>query len=156
MFKNLGIIESFGTGIGEAKRSLEENGSPALFYKSFDTFDNVTSVVISVNEEYQQIKNGIKTTKNLGIESETQEIKKKILGSKFSKTTKRKMIQIYEGAGNEVFGNLRVSEILECSETTATSYIKKMNHELQIISPVEGKGKGKYRFAIEKHLIAEE
>ena len=33
MFKALGIIESFGTGIGEAKRSMRENGSPDLFYR---------------------------------------------------------------------------------------------------------------------------
>ena len=45
MFKALGIIESFGTGIGEAKRSMRENGSPDLFYKTFDINDNVTSVV---------------------------------------------------------------------------------------------------------------
>ena len=33
MFKALGIIESFGTEIGEAKHSLANNGSPALYYK---------------------------------------------------------------------------------------------------------------------------
>lgn len=57
MFKAIGIIESFGTGIGEAKRALEENSSPALYYKTFDIMDNVTSVVIPVNEEYMEIKN---------------------------------------------------------------------------------------------------
>ena len=61
MFKALGIIESFGTGIGEAKRSMWENGSSDLFYKTFDVNDNVTSVVIPVNEEYYEIKNGTKT-----------------------------------------------------------------------------------------------
>ena len=30
MFKALGIIESFGTGTGEAKRALENNGSPGV------------------------------------------------------------------------------------------------------------------------------
>ena len=50
MFKALGIIESFGTGIGEAKRAMRENGSPDLFYKTFDVNDNVTSVVIPVEE----------------------------------------------------------------------------------------------------------
>ena len=56
MFKALGIIESFGTGIGEAKRSMRENGSPDLFYKMFDANDNVTSMVIPVNEEYYEKK----------------------------------------------------------------------------------------------------
>ena len=52
MFKQLGIIESFGTGIGEAKRAMAENHSPELYYKLFDGNDNVTSVVIPVNSEF--------------------------------------------------------------------------------------------------------
>ena len=73
MFKALGIIESFGTGIGEAKRALENNGSPELFYKVFDTMDNVTSVVIPVCEEYKAIKEGAKPNKKLGIEGHYQD-----------------------------------------------------------------------------------
>ncbi len=49
MFKALGIIESFGTGIGE--RAMSKNGSPNLYYKTFENNDNVTSVVIPVNKE---------------------------------------------------------------------------------------------------------
>ncbi len=64
MFKALGIIESFGTGIGEAKRSMRKNGSSALFYKTFDVNDNVTSMVIPVNEEYYE-KNGSKPKKKV-------------------------------------------------------------------------------------------
>lgn len=146
MFKALGIIESFGTGIGEAKKALEDNGSPTLFYKVFDTFDNVTSVVIPVNEKYRQMKNDVNPRKKLGFEDETQEIKSIIINSKYSKTSKSRMIKIYESVGNEVFGNQRITEILKCSETTATSYIKKMGQGLKVIVPVEGKGKGKYRF----------
>ena len=80
-FKALGIIESFGAGIGEAKRALEEKGSPTLYYKTFDITDNVTSVVIPVNEEYMEIKDDTKPKKKIGIESETQEIKQIILNS---------------------------------------------------------------------------
>ena len=145
MFKNLGIIESFGTGIGEAKRSLEDNGSPMLYYKIFDTMDNVTSVVIPVNEEYVEIKNN-KISKNIGIEDESLKIKKKIMDSKYSSGTKHKMIQIFEQIGTEVFGNSKVVKVLGCSEATATTYIKKMHDELQIIHAVEGNGKGKYVF----------
>lgn len=146
MFKALGIIESFGTGIGEAKRALDENGSPALYYKTFDMMDNLTSVVIPVNEEYAKIKNGTNPEKNVGIESETIEIKKIIMDSKYSSSTKRKIIRIFEQLGSEVFGNSKVMEVLDCSEGTATSYIKKMYNELRIIQAVEGNGKGKYAF----------
>lgn len=72
MFKALGIIESFGTGIGEAKKALKENGSPALYYKTFDITDNITSVVIPGNEEYMKIKNDTKPGEKSGIESETR------------------------------------------------------------------------------------
>ena len=76
MFKALGIIESFGTGIGEAKRALEENGSPALYYKIFDITDNVTSVVVPVNEEYLEIKNDTNPRKKLGLRAKPKKLNK--------------------------------------------------------------------------------
>lgn len=76
MFKALGIIESFGTGIGEAKRALEENGSPALYYKIFDITDNVTSVVVPVNEEYMEIKNDTNPRKKLRLRAKPKKLNK--------------------------------------------------------------------------------
>lgn len=148
MFKELGIIESFGTGIGEAKRALKKNGSPELFYKVFDTMDNVTSVVIPVNEEYILLKNGTKPNKKLGIEGQTQDIKLKVMDSGYTKATKQNILKIYDKIGVEVFGNSRIMKILNCSETTATQYIKRMGEELQITVIVEGSGKGKYKFRV--------
>lgn len=148
MFKALGIIESFGTGIGEAKKSMQENGSPDLFYKTFDVNDNVTSVVIPVNEEYYEIKNGTKPKKKVWIETETKDFKRKILDSGYTNKIKQNILKLYDGIGTEVFGNSRVVEILECSEVTATSYLKRMENELGIIVPVEGMGKGKYKFSV--------
>ena len=148
MFKALGIIESFGTGIGEAKRSMRENGSPELYYKSFDVNDNVTSVVIPVNEDYYEIKHGVEPKKNVWIENETKDIKQKILDSKYSKKIKQNTLKIYEEVGTEVFGNSRVVEILGCSEVTATAYLKRMEKELKITVSVEGMGKGKYKFSV--------
>ncbi len=147
MFKALGIIESFGTGIGEAKRSMQENGSPDLFYKTFDVNDNVTSVVIPVNEEYYEIKKGAKPRNKVWIENETKELKKTILESGYTNKTKQNILKLYELVGTEIFGNSRVVEILNCSEVTATSYLKRMADELKIIVPVVGMGKGKYRFS---------
>ena len=148
MFKALGIIESFGTGIGEAKRSMRENGSPELYYKSFDVNDNVTSVVIPVNEDYYEIKHGAEPKKNVWIENETKDLKRKILDSKYSKKIKQNTLKIYEEVGTEVFGNSRVVEILGCSEVTATAYLKRMEKELKITVSVEGMGKGKYKFSV--------
>ena len=146
MFKALGIIESFGTGIGEAKRSMRDNGSPNLYYKIFDVNDNVTSVVIPVNEEYYEIKTGTKPQKNTQIEGETLIFKKKTGNSGYSGNIKQNILKLYEEIGSEVFGNSRVSQILNCSESTATDYIKRMCNELKVIVSVEGMGKGKYKF----------
>ena len=146
MFKQLGIIESFGTGIGEAKRAMAENHSPELFYKLFDGNDNITSVVIPVNDEYYQIKNASKAKKKLWIQDESKAVKAKINDSNYTERVKHNLIRIYEGTETEVFGNSRVADILDCSGVTATSYIKKLYEELKLIVPVEGAGKGKYRF----------
>ena len=99
-----------------------------------------------VNEEYIEIKNSTKPKINIGIESETQEVKKIILDSKCSSTVKRNLIKIYENIGSEVFGNSKVKEVLDCSEPTATAYIKRMYEELHIVKAIEGNGKGKYIF----------
>ena len=145
MFKALGIIESFGTGIGEAKRALAENASPELFYKVFDTAASITSVVIPVNEEYLELKQTAKAKKNFGIQDQFQDLRERIQASGFSKTTKHNLIVLHEKIGDEIFGNSRVAEILQCSKTTATTYIEKL-YNIKVIKPVEGKGKGKYRF----------
>ena len=50
--------------------------------------------------------------------------------------------------GTEVFGNSMIVAVLGCSEVTATSYIKRMHKDLQIVAPVNGMGKGKYRFIV--------
>ena len=55
MFKNLGIIESYGTGVGEAKKACELNGSDTIYYKLFDDNSNITSVVIPVNRKYCEV-----------------------------------------------------------------------------------------------------
>ena len=146
MFKALGIIESFGTGIGEAKRSLEENGSPSLYYKVFGELDNITFVVIPANEEYLEIKNESNLEKKQEIKSESSVIKNIIMESSYAEKKKHNLIVLYENLQTEVFGNSRVAEVLNCSSTTATSYIKIMFEELKIIVLVGGHGKSKYTF----------
>ena len=66
----------------------------------------------------------------------------------YSKSIKHNIIKLYEMLGSEVFGNSKVSEILNCSETAATKYIKRMSEELKIIAKVERAGKGKYKFSL--------
>lgn len=148
MFKSLGIIESFGTGIGEAKKALERNGSPQLYYKIFEQNDNVTSVVIPASEEYQILKSGGNPKKKTGIDKQTQDIQERILKSPYNRTIKQNIAKLYDCLGDEVFGNSKVADLLQCSEATATSYLRRMHNELFITTKVEGAGKGKYKFML--------
>ena len=120
--------------------------SPMLYYKLFDANDNVTSVVIPVNEEYYSIKKGFNPRKKQGIESETLVFKRKVKDSGYSQKIKTNIMLLYNTIGTEIFGNTRIMEILKCSESTATTYIKRLSKELEVVVPVEGQGKGKYKF----------
>lgn len=82
------------------------------------------------------------------IENETQYFKQKVLKADFSDAIKKNVIRLREVIGTEVFGNSRIVAVLGCSEVTATSYIKRMHKDLQIVAPVNGMGKGKYRFIV--------
>ena len=146
MFKELGIIESYGTGVGEAKLALSKNGSPNLMYKEFDNDVDITSVVIPINEEYYQVKSGNKLgngTEKLGNGTEKLGIKETIRSSSYSQIVKNNLYRISDKLVDVVFGNKDISLLLSCSDTTATDYIKKLV-ELGIVEKVVGKGAGKY------------
>ena len=145
MFKALGIIESFGTGIGEAKQAMSDNGSPQLFYKIFSASDNVTSVVIPVNEEYYSIKNGDKPSLKTGTMRGSREYLNEISKSDYTDKVKNNLSLICECLRDSIFGNADIVHVLNCSDTTATGYLKKL-YELGLINPVKGEGKGKYNF----------
>lgn len=146
MFKALGIIESFGTGIGEAKRSMDDNGSPALYYKIFSESDNVTSVVIPVSDEFISITKQNNMNNAVQHRADTKTKVKSIQDAGYSKKVKINLIELQNSLKGTVFGNSEVMKVLGCSETTATWYIKKMRDELEIIVPVRGAGKGRYCF----------
>lgn len=143
MFKELGIIEDYGTGIGEAKRAMELNGSPKLYYTSFDEDSNVTSVTIPVNKEYYSIK----YDDNLEevIKNETRSYKELINNSKYSENVKHNLVKILDSVKDSVFSNKTITGLLNISQNSATRYINKLKDELQIIEEVRGAGHGKYK-----------
>ena len=134
---------------------MANNGSPALYYKEFNCIGNITSVVIPVDKDYESMKSNGNPKIKVGFEVQTQDIKRKILDSVYSKSIKHNIIKLYEMLGSEVFGNSKASEILYCSETTATKYIKRMSEELKIIAKVEraGKGKNKLHYSIKLYVV---
>lgn len=145
MFKRLGIIEAFGTGIGEAKRAMQVNGSPDLYYKEFAESDNVTSVVIPASDEYWALKSDGRVKKESGMVSEVRVRKDAILGSGYAKKVKANLLHLFARLCEQTFSSAEVRKLLKCSETTATAYVKKFS-DLGLIAAVAGEGKGKYRF----------
>ena len=64
--------------------------------------------------------------------------------AKLNTPTKKKLFAIIQGVSGKVFGASKVMELTGCKPTAATSLIKKLL-SLEIIEPVVGHGKGKYR-----------
>ena len=52
---------------------------------------------------------------------------------------------LFDTFKKEVFGNIDLQILLKISKNTATSYIKLLK-ENDLIEPVSGHGKGKYKF----------
>ena len=52
MFKSLDLIESFGSGVGKAKRAMVENGSDGIRYQEYDENIDITSVMIPISRKY--------------------------------------------------------------------------------------------------------
>ncbi len=140
MFKNLGIIESYGTGVGEAKRACEANGNRPIHYKLFDDSSNITSVVIPCNDQYCELIN-----KNLRTEGGNLRTQALISNSKYKTSTKNNLEKIYIAFHHDTFGPKDIIELLHISPNTATSYISKLS-ELNVLTKVAGVGQSKYRF----------
>ena len=90
-------------------------------------------------------KRGRPAAKAVKAES-TAKIQEMIAHADYPEKTKRNLMRIADSFSSEVFGNAQVMRVLDCSAPTATAYLKKLREELELIVPVEGQGKGKYRF----------
>lgn len=89
----------------------------------------------------QSMKSNIESSKS-NIESLNQTLDKKRMTEKQILNIKK----LYENVGsNVVFGRGRVSDILGCAGSTATSLIAKMK-SVGVVEVVTGQGKGKYKF----------
>ena len=147
MFKDLGIIESYGTGIGEAKRACLEVCNKSLHYKIFDENTNITSVVIPVNDEFYKIKNNKLRTENKNCELKTSKLRTEdiIANTKYNDKVKNNLDKIYVGFHETIFSPKDIIESLKVAPNTATSYIKKLT-DLNLLDKVCGIGQSKYKF----------
>lgn len=58
MFRSLDLIESFGSGVGKAKRAMAENGSDSIYYQEYDESIDITSVTIPISRKYLRYSDG--------------------------------------------------------------------------------------------------
>lgn len=147
MFKALGIIESYGTGIGEAKKSCGDNKEDSIYYKEFKDGTDITSVVIPCNKQYCDLVNRKMRFdgKNLRSNDRKVRIESIIKNSGYKVTIKNNLNQLMLEFIDSVFSAKEIIGLLNCVPNTATKYIKKLL-ELDLIEKVDGLGKGKYKF----------
>ena len=81
---------------------------------------------------------------NAEIRQETAGIVQRLENTKLNASTKEKILAVIHGVSGDIFGASKVMELTGCKPTAATSLIKKLL-ALEIIKPVVGHGKGKYR-----------
>ncbi len=105
------------------------------------------NLLFSKNNELKNrtlhIKQDIKNSKQ-NIESSKQDIE---FTQKLTAKTKKHIVTLKEKLGTAIFGRKQVTEILKITASPASALIKKML-QLEIIEPVKGQGKGKYKFKI--------
>lgn len=155
MFKDLGLIESWGTGIGKAKRSLLDNGSPELHFEEFPEDVDITSVSIPINKEYLALEGELYIgdekmnigAENMNINVQIKSIKGRIEALSASPRQKEALLKLVEPLFGKVFGRREVLMILGCAVATGTKYVAILENG-GVIEPVQGLGKGKYRFAV--------
>lgn len=117
MFKSFGIIESYGTGVGEAKKATIENGSEEPYYKIFPIDSGITSVVIPANKEFVS-----QMSKKLDIGDENLGIRDKIEGSRYNANVKRDLLKIAMELSDRPFGAKEIASHLGCSRNTAGNH----------------------------------
>jgi len=163
MFKSLDLIESYGSGVGEAKRQLAANGSPELSYKEFGDGVDITSVTVEASREFLELSESAGNAKqNADLDPNVQEnqdiggdkldiggkkldIEAIVRHSGYSKKTVASILLLRRELGHSHFGRSEVVRILGCSPATGSNYIEKML-DLCLLDSVLGEGKGKYRF----------
>lgn len=100
--------------------------------------------------EHNELKNSsciwISSPKSQRFPKKKQAIEFAVEKSSFNKIAKRNLSKFIRGVEpGEIFGVSRVREIVGCGPSAASSALKKLQ-ALELIVPISGHGKGKFRF----------
>lgn len=156
MFKDLDLIESFGSGVGKAKRAMSSNDNVTINYKEYDENIDITSVTIPISPLYKRLAissgnlniDGEKLNigcRNLNIGCEKLNIEEVINNSSYSINVRESLLLIFKKFRNVLFSRRDIISALGVSNTTGTNYLTYLVN-LGLIEKERGQGKGKYRF----------
>ena len=160
MFKDLDLIESFGSGVGKAKRAMSSNDNVNINYKEYDENIDITSVTIPISPLYKRLAissgnlniDGEKLNigcrnlnigaEKLNIGCEKLNIEEVINNSNYSINVRESLLLIFKKFRNVLFSRKDIISALGVSNTTGTNYLMYLVN-LDLIEKERGQGKGK-------------
>ena len=156
MFKDLDLIESFGSGVGKAKRAMSSNDDVAINYKEYDENIDITSVTIPISPLYKRLAFSSSNLnigaeklnisgENFNIGAEKLNIEEIINNSSYSINVRESLLLLFKKYRNVLFSRKDIISVLGVSNTTGTNYLSYLAN-LNLIEKERGQGKGKYRF----------
>lgn len=139
--KNPEFLEKFFRNMLMGEHNELKNRFMHLNFKSKKTIIDIGKPTID----------GEKTTINQEkptIDAKKAKIELAVEESSFNKTAKENLVKFIRGIEfDEIFGHSRVMEVVGCGASSASAALKKLQ-ALDLIEPVSGHGKGKYRFKV--------
>lgn len=139
--KNPEFLEKFFRNMLMGEHNELKNRFMHLNFKSKKTIIDIEKPTIdgekaTINQEKPTID-----AKKAKIELAVEE-------SSFNKTAKENLVKFIRGIEfDEIFGHSRVMEVVGCGASSASAALKKLQ-AIDLIEPVSGHGKGKYRFKV--------
>ena len=171
--KDYDYVKEFGEGVDRMFNELESMGLPGPLYDN-DTFILKTTVRSSAYEKLPiESEKAADSDQNLPIDvikpadsssdeaKETTSLPNKLpialyidayTGKGYSRPTIDSLMLIYDSiAVNQIFGSAYITKILDVSERSGRSLMSKLR-EMNVVVPVAGQGKGRYRFKYDSEM----
>ena len=165
MFNNINVGERTGSGIPLIFNATKEQGYSTPTFQDFFNPDYTIVTIYLTNVFKSQNKLDIGNDKldigndkldigndkldikddGLIITYEKIKIKHIIKNLDIRSDIKEKLVIIYENFKNDTFSSSSIVELINCSRSSSDNYIKVLRAN-NLIEPIKGKGKGKYRF----------
>ena len=165
MFNNINVGERTGSGIPLIFNATKEQGYSTPTFQDFFNPDYTIVTIYLTNVFKSQNKLDIGNDK-LGIDNDKLDIDNDKLNIKddgliityekiaikhiienldIRSDIKEKLVIIYENFKNDTFSSSSIVELINCSRSSSDNYIKVLRAN-NLIEPIKGKGKGKYKF----------